>query len=217
MKKSHLTPLLWIVLLLIPATVLIKLMSFPAPTQDNDQGTPQKPAPAPAAIMPDLPRLAAQANKKAPARSTEAVEEEKRVIQEQVEAARVWLNDANPEQRLTGAEQLSAYPTPEAEKLLSEALSRDPAPSVRAAAAQSLKFFKRVQVDTLQILLAALEDADEEVRFTAQKTLQRQYSRMRKKPSEAKALLENFRKQAESPRVSKETKASIMDFVHDRE
>ncbi len=131
--------------------------------------------------------------------------------------AATWLNDAQPEQRVVGAEQLSAYPTPEAEKLLAASLANDPAPQVRAAAAQSLKFFKRVRGDTIQTLLAALEDPDEEVRFNTLKTLERYYSRLKRNPRLANEILAGLRKKAESARVPRETQQIIAGFLSDRE
>jgi hypothetical protein len=149
--------------------------------------------------------------------SPEQMEEDARIEREQVEMARGWLRDANPQQRVTGAEQLSAYPTSEAEKLLKESLGNDPIPEVRAAAARSLDSFEKIEEITLRALLGALEDTDADVRLNTLNALQNHYYRLDRdsKPKEAKKILADLKKRAKSPRVAVETQQAITDFLSD--
>lgn len=131
---------------------------------------PAKEPPTDAVAAPDLRMLFEQGMAEAVI-SDEQLEEQRAVEAEQVEAARIWLADADPAERVSGAEQLSAYPTKEAEHYLIDALSADENPDVRAAAANSLSAFKEPDNSIFDALLAALQDSDEQVRFNAWSSL----------------------------------------------
>jgi len=100
----------------------------------------------------------------------EQLAEERAVDDEQVEQARIWLTDNDAAQRVTGAEQLSAYPTPAAENYLLEAL-HDVNGEVRAAAANSLSAFRNPGAKTYEVLIKAMQDGEQDVRFNAWSSL----------------------------------------------
>jgi hypothetical protein len=217
MNKPFTTQVLRLFLLLtiaISITAAIYITSF---KEDAPPVALQPPA-APQTPPPDLQMLAAQMVNGVAAPTPEQVEEDARVEKEQVETAAAWLQDADSKQRVAGAEQLAAYPTPEAEKLLAETLGSDLTPEVRAAAAQSLDSFKKLQESTIRVLMDALEDPDEDVRLGALNTLQSRYARLDGvKPVEAKNILASLKKKAKSPQVPLETQQIIVDFLHDLE
>jgi HEAT repeat protein len=164
--------------------------------------------------MPDLQALAAQMSR---AESTpEEIEEEQRVIRQQVETAHGWLNDADSGQRVAGAEQLSAFPTPEAERYLAEALRHDPVPEVRAAAAQSLGVFEKLQDSTVLTLLDSLADREEDVRRNVLYTLENNYLQLERDSPAAKKLLSDLQGKAKSRRVAKGTRELIREFVREQ-
>ena len=108
--------------------------------------------------------------------TSEQIREEKRIHDEQVEKAGKWLESIDPAERLAGAEQLAAYPTPEAQSLLVKALETDLDPEVRRAAAMSLGYFKTPKEKTIQVLLAAVENPAAEVRSAALETLEQYFA-----------------------------------------
>lgn len=209
MKRNRLVFLLAIGLVSGWSAWLILRPSVP-PAKDDPGSVPQPPA----VVMPDLRLLAAQMSRAEPA--PEEIEEEQRVVRQQVETAHGWLNDADSGQRVAGAEQLSAFPTPEAERYLTEALGYDPAPEVRAAAAQSLGMFDELQDGTLLTLLDALADREEDVRRSALYALESNYQRLERDSPAAKKLLSDLERKAKSKRVAKDTRDLIREFVREQ-
>lgn len=130
----------------------------------------QQPHPAAVATAPDL-QLLFQQTMAGGSAGEQQLDEEQAIIAEQVEQARVCLSDADPAERLVGAEQLSAYPTPQAEGYLLDALKNDDDAAVRAAAANSLGSFKEPGNRVFDGLLLALQDGDEAVSFNAWSSL----------------------------------------------
>ncbi len=126
----------------------------------------------PAVPPPDLQRLAAMVGGGMQPLTEEQMAEERQMQDDQVAAAREWLMDTDEQERLAGAEQLSAYPTPEAESALRDSLQFDGSLAVRVAAVESLSRFKSLRPETVKALLAALRDGDEQMSFGALSTLQ---------------------------------------------
>lgn len=213
MKKARLLILVTSGIALIFSIWLVQHHFFPSA---SDTPAPP-PVSRPPVMVPDLQMLAARAMGDVIEPTPEEIEEEKRVTQEQIETASAWLSDANPEQRVTGAEQLSAYPTPEAEKLLVESLANDSVPEVRAEAAQSLDSFEKLEESTVQALLAALEDPDEDVRENALSTLQGLHDRLEGdgKIKDAKKIFAGLKKKSRSPQVPAEMQKNIRDYLRD--
>ena len=216
MNKSR-TPKILGLLVLLTIAVSIATAIYIRAFQKEAPSPPASPTAVSPTPQPDLQMLAARVDSGIAAPTPVQIEEEARTEKEQIEAASLWLQDADPEQRVTGAEQLSAYPTPEAEKLLAESLANDSIPEVRAAAAQSLDSFEKLEENTLQALLTALEDPEEEVRQSALGTLQGLHDRLEgdEKLKEAKKIRAALRKKSKSPSVPMEMQKEIRDYLRD--
>jgi hypothetical protein len=151
-----------------------------------------------------------------PPLTTEEIEEESRIVAEQVAHAREWLESADPKQRLIGAEQLSAYPTVEAEKLLVETLLNDSEPEVRSAAACSLEYIENPDTNTLNDLLQALETDNEEVAVDALNTLTTYVAREPYASGRATEIINKLKLIAESPQLQGNAQTAIENYLADK-
>lgn len=151
-----------------------------------------------------------------PTLTDEEIEEENRIEEEQVVSAIEWLESADPQQRVVGAEQLSAYPTAEAEQRLVEALANDVDPDVRSTAARSLGLFKQLQAKTLDSLLQALETDDEEVRLDVLNTLQAVVEREPYGAKQARRIIKKLIKIAKSGQLQTNSQSVLSDFLTDQ-
>ena len=133
----------------------------------------------------------------------------------QVQLAGAWLNSANVEEQMAGAEQLSAFPTPEAELLLATALTTAFDPTVRVAAAVSLHSFTQPSARATDALLAALADSSPEVQSAAVNTLQSLATRSDKRSTRFKAVLAGLKKQVGNRYLNPETRQSVTEFLAD--
>lgn len=134
----------------------------------------------------------------------------------QVALASEWLGSLDPQQRLDGAEQLSAYPTRSAEVLLIKALVTDTDPEVRVAAAQSLNAFEHLQDTAIIVLLAAVEDENEDVQLSALNTLESLVANEQNGSARYKKIMTRLKKKAKSSRLSQETRAAVRGFIEDQ-
>ncbi len=164
---------------------------------------------------PDLPQLAALAlSGGMVAPDPETLQEEQDMLNNQVEQAKAWLDDSDEQQRLIGAEQFSAFPTPEAELYLREALQHDPADAVRAAAADSLAAFTSIKPETLDVLLSALQDFNEEVQGRAFSTLQILYKRTN--PETTRTIHLRLKQLVTSGQLNYDNREAINEFLLDQ-
>lgn len=218
MNKFHLFRLFWLFLPVL-GSLLAAFFFYFGTLRDESAVETAQPSLPPKALTPELLRQihAAQMGGGAAEPTPQQLEEEQQVEREQINAARASLNEADPEQRISGAEQLSAYPTPEAEKLLTESLANDLSSEVRAAAAESLDSFEKLDENTVQALLTALEDPDEDVRENALGTLQGVRDRLEGdgKIKGAKKILAGLKRKSKSPQVPAETQREIKDYLSD--
>jgi HEAT repeats len=177
---------------------------------------PTLPKKAPSEVkVPDFQALATQQS--GVAAPTEAqIKEENQIITEQVATAGIWLSSIDAEQRRNGAEQLSAYPTPAAETLLIKALS-DNDVSVRSAAAESLAAFEILSHSAVTALLAAMEDANENVQLNALSTLENQISNEENGSKRYQMIMRGLRKKAKSARLSEEMRKAVDGFIKDQQ
>ena len=133
----------------------------------------------------------------------------------QVQLAGEWLNSASVEEQVAGAEQLSAFPTPEAELLLATALTTAFDPTVRVAAAVSLHAFPQASAKATEALLAALADSSPEVQSAAVNTLQSLATRSDRLSTRFKAVLAGLKKQAGNRYLNPETRQAVTEFLAD--
>ena len=115
--------------------------------------------------------------------SEDQLSEQQQIESEQINTANRQLFDTDPEQRKIAVEQLSAYPTPESEKLLLGVLQGDVSPAVRTAAAASLGYIKQPAPETLTGLLLALQDEES----ISQNTLDTLNKFLQQQPADATA------------------------------
>lgn len=115
--------------------------------------------------------------------SEDQLSEQQQIESEQINTANRQLFDTDPEQRKIAVEQLSAYPTPESEKLLLGVLQGDVSPAVRSAAAASLGYIKQPAPETLTGLLLALQDEES----ISQNTLDTLNKFLQQQPADATA------------------------------
>jgi len=169
-----------------------------------------KPSPEDFSLL--LERMAAP-----PSLTPEEIEEEARIDEEQVAHAHEWLKSPDPRQRVAGAEQLSAYPTAQAKKLLVETLANDIDPEVRSTAARSLGFFKNPEAKTLDALLLVLEsDNEEEVRLNVLNTLEAYVGREPYGSKRTRYILNKLKQIAESGQLQSDAQTVLQSFLADQ-
>ena len=164
---------------------------------------------SPAAIQAPYPLVRGQGTRPP---TPEELADEQSYRDAQVQLAGEWLNSASVEEQVAGAEQLSAFPTPEAELLLATALTTAFDPTVRVAAAVSLHAFPQASAKATEALLAALADSSPEVQSAAVNTLQSLATRSDRLSTRFKAVLAGLKKQAGQP-VSEPGNAASGDGV----
>jgi HEAT repeat protein len=147
----------------------------------------------------------------------EELEDEAHFRDLKVARASEWINSPLAEKRLSGVEQLSAYPTPESQQILASTLILDVDPDVRKTAAQRLSRFKQPTDDTVAALLTALEDESEGVQMSALNTLQGMAARMQRASPQAKSLLASIKQIAASSRSAALTRQAMFSFLKDQE
>jgi HEAT repeat protein len=173
--------------------------------------------PAPAAAAPAVPPPLETLGHGARMPTPEELEEEARYDEARVTEADTRLHSSQAEERVAGAEQLSAYPTPEAEQILGNALALDFDPEVRRTAAQSLSAFKKPAEKTVAALLAALEDESEAVQVGALDTLLGVAGKYENNSPQLKKLLAGLATQAASRRAKARTRRAVLAFLKDQE
>ncbi len=151
-----------------------------------------------------------------PVLTPEQIKAEARVDDEQVALARKWLESADPRQRIIGAEQLSAYPTAEAEKLLVNALASDHDSEVRSVAARSLEFFEHPEAKTLNVLLRTLEYDKEAVCLDVLNTLQAYVAREPYGSKRARQIIKRLKKIAKSAKLEGDAQTVLQHFLVDQ-
>lgn len=145
----------------------------------------------------------------------EMAEDDEALEREQINAALAQLSSADTAQRVEGAEQLGAYPTREAEAALLQVLVSDSEADVRSAAAQSLGYVEKPTDATLNGLLSALEDQNEDVRLNALSTLEDFLLGSEENSKRYKKILAGLKTKADARSVPQETRDAIHDILQD--
>ena len=181
----------------------------PAVASGRPAAKPEKPA-ATAATPPPPP---SDEDLLAP---DEMVDDEQ-VEKEQIAEAMAQLNNSNQEERVEAVEQLGAYPNPETEATLGQLLTTDASPEVRNAAALSLGSLDEPTEATVAALMAALEDQNEDVRFSALSTLEDYLLGQEEDSPNYRRIKDGLRLKAGSRSVPDELKESINEVLRDQE
>ncbi|WP_426994504.1 HEAT repeat domain-containing protein [Methylomonas sp. CM2] len=166
--------------------------------------------------MPDLHQLASSAESGGGASTPEQIAEEESVDLEQVETARQWLGDHDPAQRIAGAQQLAAYPTPEAGRYLLVALRQDRVGEVRAAAAESLGYFDQPALPVYDALITALRDPEEAVRFNAFSALQTLMDKLVDQPRLLARLQAKLKQTLKSKKLPADSRVAVDSYLQDQ-
>jgi len=181
-------------------------------SERGDSPPPPPAASAPVAAPPPPEMLGHAARMPTP----EELEDEARYNESRVEEAGAWLNSQNTGKRVSGAEQLGAFPTPSAERILINALALDFEPEVRKAAAQSLSAFKPPSDKAVAALLAALQDDSEDVQLGALNALLGIAAKLENGSPRLKSLSAGLKSQAASRHVKASTRQAIRAFLKDQ-
>lgn len=163
--------ILLITLLVSSSIVILALFNLESESTDTEtseqvapaaKATPEKP------VSDQPPPLPSADDLLAP----DEMAEDEELEREQISAAMAQLGSTNDEERIEAVEQLGAYPNPETEATLSQLLISDRNPEVRNAAALGLGSLEEPSEATIAALMSALDDANEDVRFSALSTLE---------------------------------------------
>jgi hypothetical protein len=175
--------------------------------------TQAPPTPVQVAI-PDLPTLAMQQSGiQAP--TPKQIQERQQIIKRQLTSVKSWLSSASPRHRYIGAEQLSAYPTPESESMLIKALS-DKESAVRSVAAKSLGAFEKLSHPAINALLTAVEDKSQSVQFNAIFALENQIAKEPRNTERYQFMLKGLQNKAMSAMLSDEMAETVNGFIEER-
>lgn len=191
----------------VPAEATGETPTAPVPRPPADAPTVQAPVPVPA-----MPVPGAVPEEPSP---EEMAEDDEAVEREQVNAALAQLQSAETAQRVEGAEQLGAYPTREAEAALLQVLVSDSEADVRSAAAQSLGYVEKPTDATLNGLMGALEDQNEDVRLNALSTLEDFLLGSDENSKRYKKIYAGLKSKGEARSVPQETRDAIRDILTD--
>jgi len=146
----------------------------------------------------------------------EELAEEQAFETEQIEEAQQWLKDLASEQRVSGIEQLAAYPSEKAEQLMVERLKQDASEEVRIAAADNLSYVEVPTIATQDALIQALQDGNEDVRTSAFNTLQSFVASLEDDDPTAKRIVGLLRKQLKTQQAPASIREDIKEYLTDQ-
>ena len=164
--------ILFITLIISSAIVALALFNLGSDSGDSDS-TDEATAlvkPTKEASKPPTPPPGAASTNDLPVEND--LIDDAQIEREQIAEAMAHLASQNQEERVEAVEQLGAYPSPDTEATLGQLLAADSNPEVRNAAALSLGSLDAPTESSLSILLSALDDQSEDVRFSALSTLE---------------------------------------------
>jgi HEAT repeat protein len=148
--------------------------------------------------------------------ASDEVEDEAQIEREQIAAAMALLYSTNNEERIEAVEQLGAYPSPETEATLSQLLTTDTNAEVRNAAALSLGSLDTPSDSTINGLVNALADQNEDVRFSALSTLEDFMLGLEEDAPNYKKIREELKAKAAGQGVPKDTREAISEILRDQ-
>ncbi|MFN5745143.1 MAG: HEAT repeat domain-containing protein [Methylococcaceae bacterium] len=189
----------------------------------EELATASKPAATPSAQPPGTATIAPTTNGPTPPAAVEMaepapdeIEDEAQIEREQIAAAMALLYSTNNEERIEAVEQLGAYPSPETEATLSQLLTTDTNAEVRNAAALSLGSLDTPSDSTINGLVNALADQNEDVRFSALSTLEDFMLGLEEDAPNYKKIQGELKAKAASQGVPKDTREAISEILRDQ-
>ncbi|MFM8442621.1 MAG: HEAT repeat domain-containing protein [Methylococcus sp.] len=143
--------------------------------------------------------------------------DDEQLEKDQVAQAMGLLNSTNDEERIEAVEQLGAYPSAETEAALAQVLNTDANPEVRNAAALSLGAMDQPTDATIAALMTALEDQNEDVRFSALSTLEDFMLGQEENSQRYRQIKDGLAMKANSSNLPEDLKESINEVLKDQE
>ncbi len=177
------------------------------------QAVTESPRPsAPTLPPPNLPALAAALNG---ASAADSEEEDSQTLDLQVQSAREELNSADVDTRLGAIEQLAAYPTREAEQLLTTVLQTDSDDDLRTAAATALSSLRDPGRESVAALSLASIDQNETLRQSALTTLEIYITREAYGSTRTVTILRELERLLKQRKLAASTKEELIEFIRE--
>ena len=199
---------------IIVAAVFYNLESDHSEDEPTGSVTESAPSPKPeAAPSPKAPPLSMDEDSLSP----DEMADDDQIEKEQVAEAMTQLGSSNDEERIEAVEQLGAYPSPETEATLGQLLTTDANAEVRNAAALSLGSLDEPSDATIAALMSALEDQNEDVRFSALSTLEDFMLGLEEDAPNHQRIQDGLKLKAASRSVPEDLKESINEVLKDQE
>lgn len=117
---------------------------------------------------------------------------------------------------MDGLEQLTAYPSPESERLMLDILNKDMSDEMRAAAADYLSYVEEPSLATPNALFNALGDYNEDVRSNALNTLESYVASLDEDSATAKRIVNFLKKQSKNKQLPKDIRQEIKAYLSDQ-
>ena len=149
--------------------------------------------------------------------TAQELEQEKKFNAQQEELAGHWLKSTDTQQRIIGAEQLSAFESPISEQRLADTLRHDAVPEVRKTAAQSLSSYKNLSDYAVSALLETLSDTDKSTRMAILNTLFSYALLINADTEKSRQLLAQLREKLRSGHLNNDVRDSLQAFIKDQE
>ena len=207
--------ILIITLLISLSLVVLVLFNLESDSGDQDGGEAVATAPK-SSEAPDRTPAAGPVPPAAPS-GDELMAPDEAVGDEQIAEAMTQLGSTNDEERIEAVEQLGAYPSPETEATLGQLLTTDGNPEVRNAAALSLGAVDEPSDATVAALMSALEDQNEDVRFSALSTLEDYMLGQEEDSPNYRRIKDGLKFRLNSRTLSAELRESINEVLRDQD
>lgn len=162
---------------------------------------------------PDLQALAARMGTGGTPPAPEQLAEQKRMVDEQVAYAAGLLGSPDTDQQISGAEQLAAYPTPEAERCLTRYLKAKRGAEPRVAAIRALGYMKAPGREAIGALLTAMTDREPRVRDAALQTLAEYLNRLNPESAPFGRVFGGLKALVRSKRLDEGTRLVVADLL----
>lgn len=178
----------------------------PAPTSISTESESTKPPPDPNLLAERLEMLANFEP------SPEEVEEKQQYNRKLAVEFSYSLNDPDPSKRVAAVEQLGAYPSPEAEDSLTQALNNDTDSNIRAIAARTLDTLDNPSPVAIDALIRAMEDYAPEVQHASLVTLEGFLSKQPSKDLRAR-IVRGLKDKSGSRNLTEETNEYLQELL----
>ncbi len=214
-----------LIITLLISVSIVALVLFNLESEYSDQDAEDGASP-PAQVAPAEKPQAAPSTPAAPdtlanpaedALTPEDAAAEEQLEKEQIAQALAQLNSTNDEERIEAVEQLGAYPNTETETTLTGLLTSDNNPEIRNAAALSLGSLDQPSEATVQALSQALEDQNEDVRFSALSTLEDYMLGQEDDSPGYRHIRDLLKQRAQAASLSSDLRESINEVLRDQQ